>query len=766
MRSVLFRGAALTAALLAAAGCQPVRSDRSVNFSSDGKQVAESRGHDGVFIEDADGGPPTKIFQPDADVIAVSAPLWSPADRRLVFTTAKHPEKPKNSGSDLIGDLAFQHDVIYTCWLREPPRGGVEQEPVALFTAPCDHPGYVAANVAVRWRPDGRAVLYVKQTGPHLIELFSFDLEKKISERVFPQAAPALVFDWAPDGKHLACVVGSKENDDHSHDGVWVGTPGADDWWRVPQTEDLTRGDSGAVLERLRDVRPVWAADGKHFALINSRRADTKAPAEFTLRAVDVAARRVATLAAGREPIRDVHWRPDGGLLGFILDPAPKGDDAKRPAVNAGALCLLTLDGKQSEVAEDRPVRSFAGWDSTGARLAYVVADAVPLADDARWAFQFSPDLAGRDVVLVRGEKDPAPREALRGVRATFLQWSPTEPKLSLRVGFAQPYDSWLTTAPAAGNLSAVYDDASGAIHWKAAGASDKALIGHYYLLRRDYAEAWRWYEQTDQEAPAHAPLDPKKTAKGLAVGSDPLFFEYYCLTKLGRATEAAAKREQFDRTVFSPAAPDGKGPDLAWVRDLYVAESFLAVDAAEDGEAFFRDELRDAKADDARLSKALVLGQLLLLRGKQREYADLTADEVLPLLLRVVKQKDVEKVDWQDNVPTLLMTNRAVGLLPLCSGEFLKSLPEAQVRALAARWGELAKAADDGDKQLAVDLLLAAAHRRLDQADEAQAAEKRVAANPARSRWLGDKDLEFVIQEAREYPAMIAAIRRNPFGT
>ena len=33
-------------------------------------------------------------------------------------------------------------------------------------------------------------------------------MKTKTSRKIFPHEAPALVFDWSPDGKHLACVLG------------------------------------------------------------------------------------------------------------------------------------------------------------------------------------------------------------------------------------------------------------------------------------------------------------------------------------------------------------------------------------------------------------------------------------------------------------------------------------------------------------------------------------------------------------------------------
>jgi hypothetical protein len=79
---------------LVLAGCgTSVREDRAIPFTTDGQHVAFQHGRDGIFVSETEGAEPTKIFQPDADVIAVSPPLWSPIDKRLIFTTAKPDDK-------------------------------------------------------------------------------------------------------------------------------------------------------------------------------------------------------------------------------------------------------------------------------------------------------------------------------------------------------------------------------------------------------------------------------------------------------------------------------------------------------------------------------------------------------------------------------------------------------------------------------------------------------------------------------------------------
>src|SRR5262249_24980731 len=135
---------------------------------------------------------------------------------------------------DPAGNLHFRQDMVYTCWLYEQPGDGKPAEPVALLEATADHPGYVAANLAVRWHPHRERVAYVKQVAPHRHALFEWDLASKRSYQVSPLTGEALVFDWTPDGSHLVCVFGGTHKADT--DGIWIGQPAQPDWWHVPHS--------------------------------------------------------------------------------------------------------------------------------------------------------------------------------------------------------------------------------------------------------------------------------------------------------------------------------------------------------------------------------------------------------------------------------------------------------------------------------------------------------------------------------------------------
>jgi hypothetical protein len=190
--------------------------------------------------------------------------------------------------------------------------------------------------------------------------------------------------------------------------------------------------------------------------------------------------------------------------------------------------------------------------------------------------------------------------------------------------------------------------------------ANEKAQVGHYFLLKRDYTTAWQWYtaaeQQLAEETPPGAARLPEYVRR-LTAPDDFRFFEHICLTKLGKKEEAQAKLEQFQQNFAGQLPSEKEEPLLgvemegrsvrsllqdlldlknlsgALLRQLYMAEVFLSIDAAEDGERFFRQAMDQAPTETQRLSSALVLSQFLLLQKKHREYAELAIDVLAPLL-------------------------------------------------------------------------------------------------------------------------------------
>ncbi|HEV3142886.1 MAG TPA: hypothetical protein VGZ47_03270 [Gemmataceae bacterium] len=734
MRFTLRSSCALMFALMLLAGCQPVREDRSINFASDGSKVGFQHGQEGLYVADSQGAGLRKIFQPTEDMIAVSSPIFAPTDRRLIFTTAKALDgssaKTTFDALNPAGAVHVQRPVIYTCWLRGP---NDDDKPEPLFTAECDHVGYIAANLAVRWAPGGDRVFFLEEVGGRH-SVFEIDLATKMKKQAFLKTADAIIFDFAPDEENLVCVLGHLTVS--SDDGIWIGKPGGSDWWHVPNSAALATGDLASRIEQLRATKPAWAADGGRFAFASCPRPATDTTAAVhALYMADFTAHTVQKIAESPEVFRDLHWSPDGKELGVV-----EGKEAGK--------LRIAKDRVLGPALPTRPVRSFAGWHAHGGHLCYVSPDGIPTQKENveallshRYAFLFDRDLLARDAVYLVGDSvSEAGREVLTGMRVTFPQWSPTEEKLSLWATFAPTERSllgmFLGSALRPGDPAAVVDLATGRLGWMAVNGHEKAQVGHYYLLKRDFAQAWHWYEEARQGPP---PID------------DVSFFEYVCLSKLGRHDEARTKLEQFRQafrptfsqsSVLMPLFTIADRPREEWLkdlgdpktftgqllRDMYEAEVFLSLDFAADGEAFFRQEMEAAKTDEERYSHAVALGQLLLLQTKNREYAELMGQSLLPLLVKLWDPKATESISnlqFLENLnnhkvmlsqmqQVVLVGTASLTLLPLADPDFLAPLREKQLRACVPHLQSLAGMSRDELSRRGCHWILFALTRRL----------------------------------------------------
>jgi hypothetical protein len=700
-----YRSALVGFIFIVVAGCgSPVREDRSINWSDGGASVGFQHGSEGVFLADKDGRNLIKIAQPDPDVIATSTPLWSPHGNRVIFTTARSADGQARvdlpifgNANDPAGRIHLQRPITYTCWLYDKSDGA---RPVALFSARADHVGYVAANLAVRWHPSAERIDYITQVADHRHGLFEYDLATKQSRQVLPQTSEALLFDWTPDGSHLTCVLGGSHPTDA--DGIWVGRDAEADWWHVPHSGSLAPGELPSTIEWLRATRPAWTADGSRFAFASSEPGPTpQPPGRHVLRHAVLATRSVEEWASGDRPYRDLRWDGAGRRLGVIC-----GDDD-------GALRFAEQGRPLSPPINHAPVRRFAGWSADGDWLAYVVPDDLPSAGGDEWALLLLSDPRARDkVMLAAGDGSEPGRPVFSGMRVTFPQWSPSEDKLSLWVTFTPAYRSILSQLLGwglrPGDPAAVFDVKTGQINWLPVNADERVQIGHYELLKRDYAATWRRYADAERELPKPAPVvvrDFMAYLRALQGPRDYSVFEYHCLSKLGRADEARAKLEQF-RRVFLPrfadaargqAAAAANSPEIqlqelldpnrllgALVQDLYVAEVFLSLDAAADAEVFFRAALGQAETDATRLSRAIVLGQILLLERKHEEYAELTTETVAPLIATCVEQQP--RGDLL-NGSGLISTVGELAVLPLGAARFHTPLSDDEINGLRTRW-------------------------------------------------------------------------------
>lgn len=773
-----------TLTLLVAVGCgEPVREDRSADWGRDGKTVAFQHEQEGVFVADKDGKAVTRVFEPDANVLATSRPLYSPRDGRLIFATAFDPHgNPRPAANSLFpaapeGSIAlWQGPVKYTCWLRdESPEDGESPPPRELFSAECGHLGYISAGLAVRWSPDARKVLYIdsraSSEGRH--EVLEFDLENGDTRRVFPFRADNVVFDWTPCGTFFVCAVANSapqpdgKQIDKDKSGVWIGKPDDEkSWWKVPGTEYLAYGELPSMIEYLRASRPAWTADDSQFACVTSvpNRGDGQ-PVRARLQTTQAQTRESQTICEADGQFADLSWSPDGSQLGFVERP-PQGEPVLR---------VYTRDAGVSEPISRRPVRKFAGFNNAGSRLAYIVPDESDLPEvPQQWALLMLPDRLARDSVMVADVRDTAsPEQVFNGMRVTFPVWAPQENRLSLWITFVPRYRSLLSILRRwglwPGDPAATLDLETGAVSWLAVTPAEELQVGHYLLLKKDYARAWESYERANQKLPPRKPpRDLQEFVETIGAPERSQLFEYHCLKQIGRDEQATAKLQEFEQAFYpvAPAAGDqpaqflddllrqfGQEAQLLKrvLHDFYVAEVFLSVDAADAGIDFLREQLPSDDDRTVRLSRALALTQLLLIAGKREEYLSLCTDQILPLALEAWAADSGSNAAGANSAGIGNQVLRVVGglsLAPLFRTDFLAGLPDQTLRKVADTWEASRPNGNQSDPVLAIDLFLRAASLALGDNDRAHQIEARLKSNPALMSSFGEKPLDEAVLE------------------
>jgi hypothetical protein len=769
---------ACVAIIVCIAGCgEAVREDRTVEFSRDGAQVAFQHGDEGLYVANADGQGLTKIFQPDDSVLATSRPLSSPTDGRLIFTTAQplEGEPPPTRSLDLVpaeGRIVFERPVRYTCWLRGESKNGNPPTVTKLFEAFCGHVGYIAAGLAVRWHPDGQHITYVASLESDKTEhtVFEFDIESNRSRRVFPYTSKAVICDWTPAGSHLVCVLSqqsqpkSAESNPQSTDGTWISrTKAQESWWQVPGSEQLSQGEFSSAIERLRASRPAWTSDDVRFAFVSQKRAadpNTKQAAVYQLCRAEFASKIVTPVTEADGPITDLHWSPDGKKLGYL----------QHAAAGPATLQIADVQGPITKLPINNSVRKFAGFDVTGKHLAYVVPSTLNrLAQSKHRALLLIPDPQARDSIRV-ANLDPlnVGEEVFSGMRVTFPLWSPKEEKLSLWLTFTPRYRSLISQLGPAGlrpgDPAATIDLNTRSVSWMAVTPQEELQVGHYFLLKGEPAEAWRWYAKAREKLPAaKPPADWNEFIRRMRSAENSQLFEALCLKRLGRDAEATAKWTEFEQTfdipLPKPDAPAAQQPvfeifspmfraepelSKSLMHDFFVAEVLLSLDSLDEALAHFDKRPEMAESDAKAFSRAVVLAQLMLIAGDHHGYLAHCTDVVAPLAIKLWEIKKPEPSG--DIYHTILQTIGGLCLTPLFDKDFVAELSRDAVQQHQARWKQVSTDQNVGMPALAVDLVLRSMASKLGDAAAVTETEQRIALNPATTEIFAGRPIDEVI--------------------
>ncbi|MCX7423500.1 MAG: hypothetical protein NT013_28735 [Planctomycetia bacterium] len=777
----------LLALVIVSAGCgQPVRQDRTIEFSRDGKQVAFHHDSDGVFVAAPGGGIPTKIFQPNEDVIATSRPLSYPTDGRLLFATASllaepnRPQQPQTQAAaraliQAEGQVVFEAPVRFTCWLRSDPVGDQPADVKELFQAACGHVGYVSAGLAVRWHPDGKRVTYIAKVADDSRQhsVFEYDIESQKTWRVFPNEGNAVLCDWTPDGSALVCLVGNAASDrrsnsvtEHVTAGIWIGKPGeGGSWWHVPESERLPEGELPSLIEQLRSSRPAWTRDSSSFAFVTLEPSDaavtddsTKRLIKHRLHRVELTSRAISTTLDVEGSITDLHWSDDGQRFGCLT----------RSTSTRTSLKIVEPSGMISAVVSDHPIRKFAGFDSTSRRLAYVTASPInPPPSDPWWALLLRPDPLARDSVWIADIKASGQAtEIFSGMRVTFPQWSPTEERLSLWLTFSPRYRSLLSSLfrwglwP--GDPAATIDVRSGDISWMAVTPQEELQIGHFHLLKGNNAEACHWYAKARGQLPApQPPQNWTEFTQRVSAPENSQVFEFLCLKRLDREDEAQAKWQEFELNFFPKLSPESQtpmantsenffeamGPQTEFLKylihDLYVAEVFLSVDAIDDALKHFRADALPSADDPEKLSRAIVLAQLFLIANDREAFLSHSTNTVVPLAIKVGKNLTKQHPGTTSEV---LQFAAGLCLAPLFRSEFFNGLSDAVLHTNVLKWNALREQLEDGLPAVAIDLVRRAIAQNQSNPKAAKAAEEQINGNPTGRELFADKPIDDVV--------------------
>jgi hypothetical protein len=340
------------------------------------------------------------------------------------------------------------------------------------------------------------------------------------------------------------------------------------------------------------------------------------------------------------------------------------------------ALTTIDSQGTVGRLAPRDFVRSFAGWNSAGTQMAYVISEQIPPETVPSGSALLTRDLRARDalIVLPDGAK---PRVLLSGMRLTFPQWSPTGDTISVWGTFTPSHRSWADDvlshglAMRAGDPAAVIDAKTGFVRWLAINGDELAQIGHALQLKGDYVGAREKYREAEQTLSKLEPFRPSELLQGASgnVARRRTFelFYWHCLTKLGEDRKAAERlkafeeayrihwpatgkgpvttAEEIDRDLSSPLARQQTEQLASVIRALAEAQVLLSVNDLDRAIEFFKHKVgsvraKRSEASAERLGDLCALSQLYTLAGRAREFQVLATNDLGPALTTALEDR------------------------------------------------------------------------------------------------------------------------------
>ncbi len=715
----------ISAALLLPGCSSGVREERTIEFSSSGSQVGFQHGDSGVFLSNVDTGKAESIYSLQPGEIVASAPQFS-ADDSVIFAVASLDGKGEYAGDERSWDSAsdgrrfFAAPTKYKCLYRKPGDSG---QPHTLFDARCDHTGYIAANLAVRWHPDGQSIWYVDSDAPGSLAIFEYKIADESVRRITDFDAAAIAFDFSPGGKYVTCASLSP---DGSEKIVRLSPVDSIEWKQLPQS-GLAGQPTGDWLQQLRQALPHFSPDDTacvYEARLSETKRATDSDVQWSSRLVryNVNSASATKLWESSGDIRDIHWHPSSNWIAFV------DSDNQLQCTPAGEATRNLSSVKQLQAS----VRTFAGFSADGKWIAYTIA--LP-ASEQKSTYLFSTVDGARDQVFLAGfdsqnaaVTSPA-APAIEGMRLTFPHWSSEGTRLSLWATYAPSHTSRLSTiAPwslAAGDPAAIVSASDLSVTWMPINPIEEAQIGHYFLLHRKNETAAEWYVKSMDR---REPMEPIKLSQWQLFQQqsiqlkDATFFEYICLSRLGKQTEAQERLAIFDANfvldeedavgVLNTNSQDEDDQErwaelvselsnscLPMLKAAYITEVYLSLNAADEGIGYFAGINETNQSPWQRYANALCHAHLILATGDRQRYASFVLSDVMPAF-EAVDQPDLptdgllsDQADLESLVPirqALVRVAASLAAAPLASRELTESLSHATLAELEQRFDAL----------------------------------------------------------------------------
>ncbi|GAB5405381.1 MAG: hypothetical protein Aurels2KO_36120 [Aureliella sp.] len=714
--SVQSQASIFICAVLVVSGCSSgVQEDRNIAFSSSGSQVAFQHGDSGVFLSDAETGKAETIYSLQPGEIVASAPQFS-SDDSIAFAVASLDSTGEYDGDQRSWDAAtegrrfFAAPTKYKCMLRA---SGSTSELQTLFEAKCDHTGYVAANLALRWHPNGKSIWYIDSAGMNSLAIFEYTISNKSVRRITDFDSSALAFDFSPAGQYVACAALLR---DGSNKTLRLSSVDEVQWKELPHA-GLAGDPTAGWLHQLSEAIPHFSADDSTCVYETRIEATIKSDQEhprWMSQLVHYDPAKAISLGAWESEgdIKDIHWHPNGEHVAFVDQ--------------AGDLQFVSVVGASAERPQKlvSSIRRFAGFSSHGDWISYTVA--LP-ADTQKSTYLFSPVDRARDRLFVAAfdSQDSSISEAapaIDAMRVTFPHWSRDQAKLSLWATYAPSHASRLSTivpwSLRSGDPAAVVSAADQEITWMPINPVEEAQVGHYYLLHRNDEAALQWYSKSIDKRELMEPIKLSQWQlfqQQTIQLQDATLFEYICLVRLGENTQAQRRLELFNEhfvldvddlaSVWETNTEDAGDKErrlelaaqvsaslLPLLKAAYITEVYLSLDAIDEGITFFTKLDESQQTPWQRYANSLCQSHLILSTGDKERYADFVLSELVPAF-EALDRPDLPIDGLRANQPiadslvaiqqAALRISAGLAIAPLASVELTESLSPATLAGL-----------------------------------------------------------------------------------